>query len=422
MIDDLNVEGRVNRPAGAHTKKGAIGVVAGVATVAMLVALSLWLGPRLRSPQQAAAEAAPPSASLVTVLAEERVLAEALVLRGRVTPGAGVKLTPPAGGVSADSVVTKVKVRKGEILGEGRMVLERSGQPMMTLVLPFPLYRDLVGGMSGPDVVEVQKALRRLGYTTSTNGRLDAATQRALAKWWAANGYQVPSGKSAELPSAQAAYDQAIASGAGVAAAKKALEEAKVAAGPSLPRAAVLRLTRAGSKITAVRVRVGTVLDKPDVVLLELDGGSPYVATTVTKEQVALLTAGQQATILDEVSGKEAQAKVATIGTEAVPDDQSGTTGFPVTLAFAGAPLNAAERSVRIDITSAASVEPQLAVPITAVYSRPDGSTFVTVAPESGKRVDVTVVVTQSGGGWVAITPTPADAVTVGTPVVVGRA
>src|SRR4051794_20768119 len=71
----------------------AAGVVAGVLA---LFGVSLVAGPRLRSPQQAAADAAAPPASLITVAAQERVLTEPVVLRGKVVPGASVKVHPPA--------------------------------------------------------------------------------------------------------------------------------------------------------------------------------------------------------------------------------------------------------------------------------------------------------------------------------------
>ncbi|MEU4237838.1 hypothetical protein [Actinoplanes sp. NPDC026619] len=51
----------------------------------------------------------------------------------------------------------------------------------------------------------------------------------------------------------------------------------------------------------------------------------------------------------------------------------------------------------------AASATKVLAVPVTALYSRPDGTTFVTTVSEHDKTADVTVTTGQIAGGWVEI-------------------
>ncbi|MEV0895813.1 peptidoglycan-binding domain-containing protein [Actinoplanes sp. NPDC049802] len=392
------------------------------------------LGPNLRSPQQAAAEAAPPSPSLVTTKAEVRVLAEDVTLRGQILPGPSVPLAAPAGLIGADAVVTRVRIRKGDVLGEGQAIAEVADQPLMTLKLPFPLYRDIAGGAKGRDVTEVQRALRRLGYDVRLTGIFDAVTQAAFSRWYDDEGYTAPRGDQAPLAEAKqnvaatrAAYREAVAAKLGVAAAKKALTdaletlaEAKQTAGPRLLRSYLVRLARSGQKITTVRIKTGSVLSSPDrAVVAELDGSAPQVVLTVSTEQVGLLAVGQRATVLDETSGSETTATVKSIGAEVVEDPASGSTGFPVRLTFTGTAINAPNRSVRVDVTASEDREPKLAVPVTAVYSRPDGSLFVTVVTEDGTE-DVTVRDGQSGGGWVAIEAEPAGAVAEGTQVVVG--
>lgn len=400
---------------------------------ALLVVASLWLGPVLRSPEQAAADAAPPSASLVSVPAERRVLAESLVARGQVMPGASEKLLPPIGANGPDAVVTQVSVRTGARLREGEVIAAQAGQPLFTLVLPFPLYRDLTGGLTGPDVTAVQKSLRRLGYSVPSSGRFDGATQSGLRKFFTARGYQVPTGDAealraaeAALAEAQAAYDEAVRQATGVEAAKKRLQEAKAAAattrlssGPVLRRSAVVRFSKSGSTVTAVKVKVGMVL-AADTVLVELDGGAPTVAISVQQDEHGLLRSGQRATVYDEVSGTKATAEIESIATTARTDPATGSVGFSVVLKFVDPPLDAPDRTVRVEIPSSTTDGPVLAVPVSAVYSRPDGSTFVTV-DHDGTPVDVTVVAGPVAGGWVQITSAPADAVTAGTLVVVGR-
>ncbi|MBQ1050239.1 peptidoglycan-binding protein [Micromonospora sp. C51] len=387
--------------------------------VGVLVAVSFWQGLSLQDPDQVAADAAPPPPSHVTVAAEQRVLAEPLVLRGRVSPGSSVPVRPPAALVGPDSVVTRVDVRRGDELREGRLVLETSGNPLIALRLAFPLYRDLVGGMTGPDVHELQQAMRRIGYRVPLTKRFDNATQQAVRRWWGDLGYRLP--QAVDQPGTPPADDSAAASDRGDAT-DVTSQRATVAAGPVLPRSAILRVSRSPAKVTAVAVRVGQIIDQPDKALLQLNGGAPYVSTVVAKEQVELLSVGQMATVTDDVSGRTAKAEIASIGAEVRTDESTGTTGFPVKLTFTSAALNAADRSVRLDIASATSTEPQLAVPVTAVYSRADGSAFVTVLKADEQTLDVPVQPGQGGGGWVAITPAPGDAVVPGTLVVVGHA
>ena len=146
-----------------RSRRGVLAVVVSVGSVVLLVVAAVMLGSWLRSPEQAAADAAPPKASLITVPVEERALSQPVVLRGRVLAGSSQKILPPASAVGGNSVVTAVPLKKGQSIEEGRVLVAVAGQPVFALRLDFPLYRDLVGGMTGPDVSEVQTALRRLG-------------------------------------------------------------------------------------------------------------------------------------------------------------------------------------------------------------------------------------------------------------------
>lgn len=399
-----------------------------VATMALLAGAAMLLGPRLQSPEQQAAEAAPPPASLVTAEAENRVLVEPVVLRGAVVPGASVKMMPPASLTGADSVVTAVSVGKGDRIAEGVQILECKGAPVVALRLPFPLYRDITGGSTGPDVLALQQALRRLGYDAPRNSKMDAATQRALVKWWRALGYDAP--KMSDTPGtgtkdttdpAAGTEDPAVEEETKpTAEEKRQAAENALAAGAYLPRAAVIRIT-ANGRVSKVNVKRADILTEATKPLLELNGASATLRATVTKEQVDLVTVGQTATVLDELSGKKVKAEVTGIGDTVVTDEASGTTGFAVRFAFTGAAIAAEGRSLRVDFSSGADAEPKLAVPVTAVYSRADGTTFVKVSTDGRTATEVTVETGQTGGGWTAIEPDADGEITEGTPVVVGR-
>ncbi|WFE23288.1 hypothetical protein O7621_08295 [Solwaraspora sp. WMMD937] len=301
--------------------RSAVTATLGGIIVAVIV-LAFFLGGRLQSPEQVAADAAPPSPSLVTVAAQQRALVEPVVMRGQVRAGPSFHLLPPPGSVGDTSVVTKVLVKVGTSLVEGMVPLELSGEPMITLRLPFPLWRDLSGGMKGPDVVEVQKALGRLGHQLPVSGTWDASTQRAVSRLFSARGYDAQAGdsKAAEqlsaartaVDDAEFAWETANTTGERIMEAQRRLDSAKdelrraeILAGPVLPLRTVLQIDQAKRKITRVGVRLGSVLSDPRAPLLELDSADPYVSATVSAEQAKLVTPGQEGVVVDEIAGKK---------------------------------------------------------------------------------------------------------------------
>ncbi|WP_328650448.1 hypothetical protein OG598_19220 [Micromonospora sp. NBC_00330] len=370
-------------------RRRSVLLVALFLTAVLLVTVgAVLIGPTLRSPDQLAADAAPPAPSPVTALVERRKLVEPVVLRGRLQPGPSVRVFAPAASLGPSSVVTKVLARKGDRAVEGRVLVERSGQPMFALALPFPLYRDLTAGARGPDVTEVQRAMRRIGYSVPTSGVLDSTTRRQLTRFYRDRGYQV----------------------GGAATGSAAL----------LPQSDVLLIDRAGRRLSTVHARVGQTLVDPKAPLLELDGQAPTIVATAAVEQAALLRPDQQTDVTDDLADARTKAAVETVGTEAVtgPD---GQTGIEVRFRFTEAALTVdANRSVRLDVRTSAAAE-VLAVPVTAIYSRPDGSTFVTVVTDANDTTDITVTTGQTAGGWVELREPAPPSVAAGVSVMVGE-
>ncbi|GAB3445862.1 peptidoglycan-binding protein [Actinophytocola sediminis] len=386
----------MTEPHQARRRRSVVTIVIAVAVVASAVALGAVLGPRLKSPAQAVADAAPPQASLVTARTERRVLAETIVLRGKVAPGSVIKLTVPAGLESPTAVVTAVYARKGSPLREGAVPVEVAGAPLIGLVLPFPLYRDIVAGLAGPDVLEVQRALARLGFRVPINGVFDADTQDTVRRFYRSRGYTAP-----ELP--VIGQQPAPAADPPVPGQQPAPMAEPVTA-PMLPRTHVLRLDKSDRTISTVPVTVGAILTDPAAPLLTLDASAPTITAVADKQQVARLAAGTAAEVVDEVRGQDATATVRTIGAEPVEAD--GTTGFPIRLTFAGKALAPTpDHTVRITLATGLEAAAVLAVPVSAVYSHPDGGTFITVTDGGQHTRDITVRTGQSAGGWVEVIP-----------------
>jgi hypothetical protein len=256
--------------------------------------------------------------------------------------------------------------------------------------------------MNGPDVRQIQIALRRIGYPVRISGEFDPQTQRAVKTLYTNRGYTPPT--------------QATAGGSNPPPSPPPSPAATQTV--LLPQADVLAFDRAGHKISSVNVHVGDVLTDPKATLFDLDQQAPTILALAARDQATLLRPGQTAAATDDAAGAQTQATVASVATQ--PVTANGQTGYEVRLRFTGNPLSAdAQRTVRLSVQIAAGATPVLAVPDTAISSHADGSTFVTVADHDTTR-DVQVTTGQMAGGWVEIRDPETD-ITEGTLVVVGE-
>ncbi|MGW2558421.1 peptidoglycan-binding protein [Streptomyces sp. NPDC001514] len=204
---------RRRRWVAAMTVGAALAAVAGVAASMVI-----------KSPAQAAAEAGPPPADVLTAVVENRVLQETVILRGTVTAGQTVAITPTvSGGEGAGTpVVTKLAVGSRDVVSAGNVLLEVSGRPVFVLEGGLPVYRDLKPGAEGDDVAQLQQALRKLGHGTGSDpaGSFGTGTKTALNAFYASIGYD-------PLP-AQADGGAAVkAAQESVTGARRALEDAR---------------------------------------------------------------------------------------------------------------------------------------------------------------------------------------------------
>jgi peptidoglycan hydrolase-like protein with peptidoglycan-binding domain len=113
-------------------------------------------------------------------------------------------LKPDAG------VITTLPVRSTQ-LHEGDVMLTASGRPVFVLQGEAPAYRDLVPGLSGDDVRQLEAGLKRLGFDPGpVDGTYDEQTSAAVAEWYAAAGFE-PFGPTAEQLANIRALEQELA-------------------------------------------------------------------------------------------------------------------------------------------------------------------------------------------------------------------
>jgi putative peptidoglycan binding protein len=161
--------------------------------VAALIALAIvgWAAARqIRSPAQVAADTAAPPPAPITVPVERRTLSTEVIVRGTVRYGAAQPAVLATSRVKQGSdIVTRAPRRKAE-LATGDVALAVDGRPVFVLPGALPMSRDLHEGVDGPDVLQLERALARMGLAPgSVDGRYDAGTEAAVSNFYLRQGW-----------------------------------------------------------------------------------------------------------------------------------------------------------------------------------------------------------------------------------------
>lgn len=357
-----------------------------LATAVLASVLAWGLATRIKSPVQAAAEAAPPSPSLITVDARMRRLTREVTARGEVVVSRTTEVM--VGEVSgADRMVVSARpARRGDLISEGDVAVEVSGRPVFVLEGKVPSYRPLERGSHGADVQQLQEALARLGYGVSANGVFGTKTDRALRSMYARAGYgPISSGgdrRGVQLPVDEVAF-------------VPDLPGTVVDTGPGLGR---------------------IVEEKP---LVTIADGSARIEVKVPVEDADVLQVGQSAAVDIEGVDGSVRAKVASIGKSSADDGDSGPAQAEVTLeSLEYLDPELSGKAVVAEMTIVVTDGPVLTVPLTAVWTSPGGQEQVTLI-EGVERKDVSVRPGASGDGYIEVTPIDSTQLRAGSHVLV---
>ncbi|MFD3945590.1 peptidoglycan-binding protein [Streptomyces sp. NPDC058579] len=466
-------------PAAARRRRWVLAVAVGA-----VLATAGGLGAALlvKSPAQAAADAAPPAPDVLTAPVEHRVLNSSVVTRGEVVAGQTVDVIPrvSAGEGAARSVITKIQVAPGDTVRAGQVLLEVSGRPVFVLEGALPVYRDLRPGSTGDDVRQLQRALRKLGHATGSDadGRFGAGTKAALGVFYRSLGYDpvtatregegdpvedargqvtaaeraledvtaAPKPKPKPEPEASASADAGATDDGGdrqkavrraredLATARKKLDAAEAAAGPMLPAAEVVFLKSFPARVDVVSAKIG---GEATGTAMKLSAGRLVVQAHVPEYQKGLIRPGSAAELYSEVTGASAKGRVAFVsdapvqagatggegqGTQnGAAEAGQGATGWLVEIT-PDTRLNAdlTGQDVRVTVIAASTEGKALVVPITAISSGADGRTTVTVLGSGGDRRRVEIRTGTAGDGFVAVTPMAGGSLAAGDQVITG--
>lgn len=177
------------RHDGRQRRRQAI-VVVGVALLAGIG--GMLVGTQVRSPADEAALRAAPTPSRITVPVERQVLESSLVLSGEVqfNEPVTIKLAGTVGVPTDEAQVITRLPAIDQVVNEGDVPFEVSGRPVFFLQGDLPMYRRLVIGTEGPDVLQLEEALTRLGLAPGTVDNLfDQATADAVSAMYGDRGY-----------------------------------------------------------------------------------------------------------------------------------------------------------------------------------------------------------------------------------------
>ncbi|MCY7412115.1 MAG: hypothetical protein LH471_03640 [Salinibacterium sp.] len=257
-----------------------------IAAVAILsLAGGLLIGGFVISPGQAGLDAEAPNAGLITVPVELRELSNDVTIRADVGYADSVDVRVETGDLGGPAVVTGRVPEVGAALRVLSVALEAAGRPLIVLPGGLPAYRTLRIGDSGPDVVQLKRALSAVGISVgdTESNIFDSATSAALQQLYNTVGYAVPSSPEGTAESVRAAQDGVRSAELGVAAAQRAVNAA--GAGPS----AATRLQWDNSVASAKRTV--TTAQAALAAAEALDPADPLKPATVLSAQNSLADA-----------------------------------------------------------------------------------------------------------------------------------
>ena len=433
--------------ASPKSRRRVLVSVAGIAVASLGV--GVVAGSRISSPEDAAAKTAPPKASQITVPVAKKALSSKVVGRGDASFDGAVNIRVETSGLTTAPIVTGKVPAVGSTLTEGKALLEITGRPVIGLAGVLPMYRTLSPGSKGPDVLQLEQTLDRLGLDPGdVDDEYDLDTSAAVERLYEKAGYDAPEAdeqlkqavdqakKQVDAAKNQlrqaksqlkAAKDAKAAAGKGdtsvqqgavddaeenLADAQDAQSEAEFKAGTPLPVSEVVYVKTLPRRVDDVKVeRGGTV----NGVVMSASGASLVVTVKVDAETAQRLKAGMAAT-LDLGDSVSVAAKVRRVTKNG---NQYDVVVAPNTLTASQLAL-LRDANVRVTIPVKSTSGKVLAVPVAALSSGSDGASRVEVL-RNGQVELVPVTVGLTADGFAQVTPKGDAKLSEGDQVVVGR-
>lgn len=360
-----------------------------MAAAVLLSSLATWVAAaQIRSPAEVAARTAPPDPTLILVTVEEQVLSTRVVTRGTANFGSPRRiLLAPSPLKTGAQIVTSLP-GVGARVAAGDVLAEVSGRPVFVLEGSVPSYRDLGPGMSGPDVAQLEKALRRLGLDPgAADGTFDTATAEAVGRLYGRRGHDPLLAGEATLAEARPAEADLVSG-------------SYAQPGVQLPADEVVFVPKAPVRVSELTEPVGETVQGP---LMTVTGSDVVVKGLLPVEQAGRVRAGARVVVDEPTLGIDTVGRVAWVAGRA---GTNGADGFHVAFEVAvdRPPAALAGASVRLTIPIRSTRTAQLTVPVSAVSLGPDGGSRVQKSV-GGRTEFVEVRTGLSADGYVAVVP-----------------
>lgn len=356
----------------------------GVVLFAIVAAgLGWFFGRQSVSPQEAAAQADAPDASLITVPVVSKELVSQLVVRGTAEPAGRTELiVPPSDSVLP--IVTAIPVDAGSEIAGTDAIIEIAERPVFALSGSLPAFRPLRIGARGDDVAQLEAGLNEAGYDVgSPDDVLDAVTADVVVAMYQAAGYDPPADvEGMVLPLSEYVFVAELPRVVDLVL----VERGELAAGPVM-RVATQELEIASLIAAADRslVEVGA---SAEINLDDLDLVIPAIVSSVDDRPVEG-SGGNYGIVIRPVDQGRSDELVGAIGRVVIPIESSNGV--------------------------------VLVVPVAALSAGPDGAARVEVADDKGATRLVGVLTGLTAGGEVEVQPVNAGELAEGDRVVVGQ-
>jgi len=182
------------------------------------------------------------------------------------------------------------------------VLLTASGRPLFVLQGDVPAYRDLVPGLKGDDVRQLEKALSRLGFDPGpTDGVYDRRTSAAVARWYSSRGWE-PFGPTRDQLAAIRTLERDEGDARKAAIVAAAAAEATQASDPAV----VLQSERARVDHANIAAEADLAALIAEEAFINLDPRQPETARIAAKAKVDLARAAARKTRLDGLASVRA--------------------------------------------------------------------------------------------------------------------
>lgn len=452
---DIPPDGIAGR-VGQRVRKGAGSrpLVLILITAISLAVAAIAVGRDFVSPQQQAAQAAPPKASVITAKIGYGTLSATAETRADIAEVHPTSVGVPSDLAGAQAVVTSLKVKAGSTISNGEELLTVAERPVFAFTGSIPAFRDIVPGTNGVDVSQLQAGLRAAGYGTGgdSSGTYGVGTENAIRQLYAAAHVPVAltspdaDHKLASLATAITTAGTALRSAQNkLSQDQRAGKSSELAADRSTVNGAQTRLTKAQQALTTAQQTIGVTVPSGEVVfvprlpeqlvqlkvhagstassgLAQIGSGTIRLTAQVDGSTQAELRAGMAATATVDQSGATFPLTVSAVAAQPTTDAQ-GIPSYKVTFAPSGSvSASLVGQNVAVQITISSSDTSAFYVPVSAISTSSSGQTYITVLGKKGPQQEIQVSLGLSTGGSQAITPLGGAELFAGEAVVVGSA